>query len=127
LQPVAKETEHASPCGSRYISPTAMNLLIRDSLVNPPTWFTSFRDLTLFCSTFLEIDVLIETRDPDLYYPWIKARGGMDFVEDFVRPGLEDGLRLDIEPNFPRTVVTDRIVPENTHALIGRIRLVGSL
>src|ERR1039457_6560998 len=74
-----------------------MTLLIRDVLLNPPTWFSSFRDLTLYCHVFLRIDCVIETEDADPYYRWIKWRGGMDFVEDFVRPGSERGLRLDVD------------------------------
>ena len=99
-----------------------MTLIIRDQLLNPPTWFPSFRDLTLYCHIFLRIDIVIESADPDPYYRWIKPRGGLDFVEQFVRPGSEDGLRLDVEPNYPLTVITDRIVPENIHRLIRQIR-----
>lgn len=102
-----------------------MTLIIRDVLVNPPTWFLSFRDLTLYCNVFLKTEIVIESDNPDIYYRWIKPRGGMDFVEDFVRPGSEDGLRLDIEPNYPRSLITDRIAPENVHSLISRIRGFG--
>jgi hypothetical protein len=101
-----------------------MPLIIRDQLVNPPTWFLSFRDLTLYSVVFLHMDVVIETEDPDLYWRWIKPRGGMDFVEDFVRPGSESGPRLDIEFQCPKTIITDRIAPENVHQLIARIRSV---
>jgi hypothetical protein len=66
--------------------------------------------------------MVIESEDVDIYWRWLKQRGGMDFIEDFVRPGSEDGLRLDIEHNYPRTIVVDRIVPENTHTLISRIK-----
>jgi hypothetical protein len=104
-----------------------MTLIIRDSLIGPPTWFSSFRDLTLFCHVFLRVDTVIESEHVDIYYRWLKARGGMDFVEDFVRPGVEDGVRLDVEPNFPRTIVTDRIVPENTPTLINRIKFAQTL
>lgn len=99
-----------------------MNLVIRDQLVCPPTWFASFRDLTLFCHVMLKLDVVIESADPDVYYRWIKPKGGMDFIEDFVRPGSEDGARLDLERATPRTIVTDRIAPENVHRLITAIR-----
>jgi len=99
-----------------------MTLIIRDQLVNPPTWFSSFRDLTLYVHVFLRDAVLIESDDPDPYYRWMRPRGGMDFVEDFVRPGSEDGLHLDVERKFPRTVITDRITPENFQALVNRIR-----
>ncbi|SRR5258708_30287263 len=101
-----------------------MTLIIRDQLVNPPTWFASFRDLTLYAKVFLRLDIVIESDDPDPYYRWIRPRGGMDFIEDFVRPGVEDGLRLDIEPNYPRTIITDRIAPENTHRLLAMIRSI---
>lgn len=104
-----------------------MTLIIRDVLVNPPTWFASFRDLTLYCSVFLNDDILIESDDVDPYYRWLKPRGGMDFVEDFVRPGAEDGVHLDVEPNFPRSVVTDRIAPENVHRLIHQITFLRRL
>ena len=67
-----------------------MLVIIRDELVNPPTWFASFRDLTLYCNVFLDTEVVIESPDPDPYVRWMRPRGGMDFVEDFVRPGSED-------------------------------------
>jgi len=102
-----------------------MTLIIRDQLVNPPTWFLSFRDLTLYCAVFLRLDVVVESDQIDVYYRWIKPRGGMDFVKDFVRPGTEDGLHLDIEPHYPRSVVTDRIAPENVSRLIQQIRGAG--
>ena len=68
-----------------------MTLLIRDQLTCPPTWFASYRDLTLYCAIFLHLDIVIESEDPDTYYRWIKPRGGMDFIEDIIRPGSERG------------------------------------
>lgn len=99
-----------------------MTLIIRDALVNPPTWFASFRDLTLYCAVMLKLDIVIESEEVDIYHRWLRRRGGMDFVRDFVRPGSEAGLHLDTARVFPLTIVTDRIVPENTHELIARIQ-----
>ncbi|MBC2606198.1 hypothetical protein [Pelagicoccus albus] len=99
-----------------------MIIIFRDELLNPPTWFSSFRDLTLICSLRLQTNILIESDQVDLYYSWLKARGGMDFIDDFVAPGTEDGLHLDIEPNYAPSIVIDRIVPENTHQLYQSIR-----
>jgi hypothetical protein len=99
-----------------------MTLLIRDQLTCPPTWFASYRDLTLYCAVFLRLEIVLESENPDLYYRWIKPRGGMDFVEDIVRPGSERGVHLDITRQFPGTIVTDRIAPENVHRLIAAIR-----
>lgn len=104
-----------------------MVIIIRDELVNPPTWFSSFRDLTLICSLRLRADIVIESADADLYYKWLKPRGGMDFVEDFVRPGTESGLRLDTEFLLDPSIVVDRIVPENTHQLYSRIQFACAL
>ena len=116
-------TGGAAPVHLRYPkNQNGMTLIIRDQLVNPPTWFSSFRDLTLYCHIFLKDDVVIESENPDPYFHWMRPRGGMDFIEDFVRPGAEDGVHLDLEHNYPRTVVTDRIAPENVHSLIRLIR-----
>jgi len=103
-----------------------MILIIRDELVNPPTWFSSFRDLTLICSLRLRTDIVIETKDADLYYRWLKPRGGMAFVDDFVGPGREDGLRLDTEHLYNPSIVTDRIIPENTNQLYQRIEFAAT-
>jgi len=103
-----------------------MTLIIRDQLVCPPTWFASYRDLTLYCHIFLKQDIVIESEIADIYYRWIKPRGGMDFIEDFVRPGSEEGTRLDLARTTPRTIVTDRIAPENVHRLIAGIRALAA-
>lgn len=99
-----------------------MTLIIRDQLTCPPTWFASYRDLTLYCAIMLKLDIVLESDDPDTYYRWIKPRGGMDFIHDIVRPGSEPGVHLDIERQFPATIITDRIAPENVHRLIAAIR-----
>lgn len=101
-----------------------MPLIIRDLLVKPPTWFSSFRDLTLYCHVFLRAEIVIESepRDTDFYWKLIRPKGGMDFIEDFVRPGSQDGVRLDVKSARPRTILTPRIGPDNIHNLIGRIK-----
>lgn len=112
---------------ARWMLTTIMVILIKDELVNPPSWFSSFRDLTLICSMRLHADIVIETQETDLYYKWLKPRGGMDFIADFVLPGLEEGIRIDTEPNFDPSIVVDRIVPENTHLLYNRIQFATTL
>ncbi|MEC7906882.1 MAG: hypothetical protein VYC82_06625 [Verrucomicrobiota bacterium] len=104
-----------------------MVLIIRDEPVNPPTWFSSFRDLTLICSMRLHSDIVIETEHTDTYYNWLKSKGGMDFVDDFVAPGIEAGIRLYSEPNFDPSIIVDRIVPENTNQLYQSIQFASTL
>ena len=45
-----------------------MTLIIRDQLVCPPTWFASYRDLTLYCHILLKLDIVIESESADTYY-----------------------------------------------------------
>ena len=109
----------------RWMIEAVMVVLIKDELVNPPTWFSSFRDLTLICSMRLHADIVIETQETDLYYN--KTRGGMDFIADFVLPGLEEGIRIDTEPNFDPSIVVDLIAPGNTHLLYNPIQFATTL
>jgi hypothetical protein len=37
--------------------------------MSPPTWFLSFRDLTLYCKVFLKTDSVIEAEEPDRHHP----------------------------------------------------------
>lgn len=48
-------------------------------------------------------------------------------VQDFVHPGTKNVTRLDIEHNYPRSILTDRIAPENVHRLIAQPRFARSL
>ena len=99
-----------------------MILLIRDQLTCPPTWFHSYRDLTLYCFKDFCEAILIESDDSDKYYHWLKSKGGMDYIAEIVRPGAQDGLHLDIEHRFAPTIVTDRIEQHNFHHLISVIQ-----
>ncbi len=101
-----------------------MALIISDKVISPPTTRSAFRDLTLYCDIFLKKPVVIESNDPDPFYRWLRPMGGMDFVQDFVRPGSEIGLRIDSKP-APLTIVADRIVAENLHWLIVRLKYGG--
>ena len=101
-----------------------MNVLIRAELVNPPSTFGAFRDITMYVAIFTIHSVILEVpkENQDMYYKWLKDRGGMDFIEDFVEPGVETGYRIDTKNRLPCTiVVTDRIIPENIHAILSRI------
>lgn len=102
-------------------------LIIRDELINPPTHLYSIRDLTLYVSTFMDFDVILESNDKDLYWYYLKQNYCHDFIDDVVYIGEEEGIRLDIERNYNLTIVTDRIVPENFHEIIGKIKGIYSI
>ena len=65
----------------------------------------------------LRFYIVIETEHTDTYYNWLKSRGGMAFVDDFLAPRIEAGIGLDTEPDSDPPIIVDRIVPENTNQL----------
>lgn len=85
---------------------------------------SSVRDLSLCMVMFFQYDVLIESDDPDPYYFWLKRFGCMDFIQEIVGVGKEDGIRISAKKCFTNTVIVDRIVPENIHRIIGEIALL---
>jgi len=98
-----------------------MRLIVRASVTNPPTSILSFRELTHFAKHKLYMDVLIETHNVDLYYKWLKPRGAMDYIDDILPVGIENGLRIEPEALYAPSIVVDRITPENQKQLSTRI------
>lgn len=98
-----------------------MRLIVRASITNPPTNILSFRDLTYFAKHKLYMDVLIETNFTDIYYKWLKPIGGMDYIDDILPVGIENGLRLEPIPLYSPSIIVDRITPENEKQLSKRI------
>tara|TARA_B100000963_G_scaffold358675_1_gene383881 strand:- start:640 stop:789 length:150 start_codon:yes stop_codon:yes gene_type:complete len=41
--------------------------------------------------------------------------------------GLEEGVRIDTEPNFDPSIVGNRIVPENTRLLCNQLQFAATL
>lgn len=76
-----------------------MPIIVLCRLINTPTWFASFRELTLNCSVYLTLDVLLESEDVDSDHRWVKSRGGKEIGKVLVRSGKEDSRQLDIEAN----------------------------
>lgn len=102
-----------------------MNVMIRADLISPPSSIISFREVTLLIHMSLDVPILIEAEKEyvDDFYHWLKRLGGMDFVEDFVTPGLESGCRIDSEYRFPNTaVLVEEIVPENVMFITGGVK-----
>jgi len=96
-----------------------MNLIIEADLVNPPTLIGAFRDLTFFATLWPpHYDVLLKCDHEyvDIYYNFIKAKGCMDFIKDFIYAD-EEGLYIGNK-------ITDRITPETLPKLLKRIGFV---
>ena len=90
-----------------------VNLIINADLSNPPTSKLSFRELTFYAHEFCNYSVILETdNNKDIYYKYLKG-WPMEFIEDILPVGEEDGLRIDIESNYAPTVLADRITSNN--------------
>ena len=59
----------------------------------------------------------------DIYYNYLKKKGLYDFVQEFVQPEWKvDGIRIDTELNYPKTIKTNYIRYENVENLIKQIK-----
>ena len=102
-----------------------MSLIIVSDLINPPSEGLYFRHLTMVSSIDLRQQVLIESEKEyvDIYYNYLKTKGLYDFVEEFVQPEWKvDGIRIDTELNYPKTIKTNYIRYENEENLIKQVK-----
>ena len=100
-----------------------MNLIIVSSLTCDEGLY--FRFLTMLAKKDLRYDVLIEAEREkiDHYYRLLKTNGWFDFVDDFVEPRHRlEGVRIDMELNYPRTIRTSYIRNENVLNLVGQLK-----
>jgi hypothetical protein len=100
-----------------------MNLIVVSSLSCDEGLY--FRYITMMASEELNYDVLLEAqkKDVDYYYKILKDHGWFDFVDDFVQPEWKvDGVRIDRELNYSKTIQVDGIRCENTLNILGQLK-----
>ena len=100
-----------------------MNLIIVSDLSCDEGLY--FRYITMMAKKELNYDILLETEreNVDYYFKLLKKHGWFDFVDDFVLPERkEDGVRIDKELNYSRTIQVDKIRCENTLNIIGQLK-----
>jgi hypothetical protein len=100
-----------------------MNLIIVSSLSCDEGLY--FRYITMIAKEELDFDVLLEAQkeDVDHYFKTLKDHGWFDFVDDFIQPEhREEGIRVDRELNYPKTIQVDKIRCENTLSIIGQVK-----
>jgi hypothetical protein len=100
-----------------------MNLIIVSSLSCDEGLY--FRYITMIAKEELGFDVLLEARkeDVDHYFKTLKDHGWFDFVDDFIQSEhREEGVRVDRELNYPKTIQVDKIRCENTLSIIGQVK-----
>ena len=100
-----------------------MNLIILSSLSYDEGLY--FRYVTMMAKEELSYDILLEAQkeDVDYYFELLKRKGWFDFVDDFVQPEWKiDGIRIDKELNYPRTIQVSSIKCENTLNIVGQLK-----
>ena len=100
-----------------------MNLIVVSSLSCDEGLY--FRHITMMAKEELDFDVLLEAQknDVDHYFNILKKHGWFDFVDDIVQPEhKEEGIRIDKELNYPKTIQVDKIRCENTLNILGQIK-----
>lgn len=100
-----------------------MNLIVVSSLSCDEGLY--FRYITMIAKQDLGYDILLEAQkeDIDYYFKLLKKKGWFDFVDDFVQPEWrEDGVRIDKELNYSRTIQVDSIKCENTLNILGQLK-----
>ena len=99
-----------------------MNLIIVTELTCNEGLF--FRHVSMQAKTQLDYNILIESKKNqiDKYYNLLKRKGWFDFVDDFILPNQEDGVRLDTKLNYPMTIQVAAIRCENTLNILGQLK-----
>ena len=104
-----------------------MNLIISAGLTEPPTETFPFRNLTRTSKYDYKLDVLLESKQEmkDMYWIFLVKKGMFDYIADIVTPEeRENGIRIDVEFNYPKTVVTKTIRFENERLLLKHIAIL---
>tara|TARA_B100001113_G_scaffold338690_1_gene321120 strand:- start:1157 stop:1483 length:327 start_codon:yes stop_codon:yes gene_type:complete len=104
-----------------------MNLIIHAGLSEPPTETLPFRYVTSVSKCDYKLDVLLESEQEmkDMYWSFLNKRGMFDYIQDIVTPReKENGIRVDFEFNYPKTVVTQKIILENQEELLKHIAIL---
>lgn len=108
-----------------------MNLIITSKIAcDPPSEGLYFRHFTMEAKHALDYDILLESEKEsiDFYYKFLKERGWYDFIDSIITPQeREEGVRIDTELTYPRTILTKYIRCENTLNLLGQIKSLRNL
>jgi hypothetical protein len=98
------------------------NLIINGDIINPPTSVTCFRELTLIANKAIHLKVIVESMEKDFCWRYLKNFGAMDYVDDILKVGEEEGIRIDTGYNYSPTIfVSDRIDYYNLKNILNAI------
>ena len=105
-----------------------MNLIVISDMTYDEGLY--FRFISMVSKKDLGMDVLVESEKEkiDYYYNLLKSKGWFDYVDDFVVPqDKEEGIRIDREYNYAKTIKVNKICYENTTNILGQIKSLKEL
>tara|TARA_R110002051_G_C8706741_1_gene495122 strand:- start:488 stop:817 length:330 start_codon:yes stop_codon:yes gene_type:complete len=105
-----------------------MNLIVISDMTYDEGLY--FRFITMVSKKDLKMDILIESEKKkiDFYYELLKRKGWFDYVDDFITPeDAEEGIRIDKEYNYPKTIKVNKICYENATSILGQIKSLKEL
>lgn len=99
-------------------------VVIAAELSAAPSEKISFRDLTLFLSTFHKSTILVECgqEEKDLYYKWLRRNYLFDFISEIVtyQENIPE-FRISPHPISSYCYIVNRIIPENLHIVLRNV------
>lgn len=98
--------------------------IFRAELVNPPSEIMAIRSVCLMAS-IINLHGIVETEKDsiDIYWKFFKKHYLTDFFKEFLRPDeVPAAIRIDTEPKFPLSIITDRITFETQIGIIGQLQ-----
>ena len=104
-----------------------MNLIINAKIAKPPTQNLALRFITLSAKENLQLSVLFESlkEERDLYLGFLKKTGLMDFADDLIFfEDKEEGIRIDLDYNYPLTIKAREIGFVNVPNILGQINFL---
>ena len=107
---------------------TYMNLIVISDMTYDEGLY--FRFISMVSKKDLGMDVLVESEKEkiDYYYHLLKSKGWFDYVDDFIVPqDKEEGIRIDREYNYAKTIKVNKICYENTTNILGQIKTLKEL
>lgn len=76
------------------------------------------------------MSVLLESQREfiDIYFHYLKKKGYYDYVDEILpATTTEEGIRLESQLNYPKTIITDRITFVNIHNVLGQVAVLSNV
>ncbi len=98
-----------------------MKIILEACLSEPPSSVQCFRDVTLYASCIVKLNVLVECQEhnKDIYYQWLRSHGAYDFIDEMILEDEEYGYKIGTSK---ANLTVDKIDYNNLNLVINAIR-----